>query len=158
MLKITRASAAGIACAALMTAQLAVPALADYKQGYAVRTQETSKVKSFFVNHPKIKSMAVGSAAGTAAGAATGLIAGRGVVRGAAVGAGTGAGVGLVRSSRTLAAHPVVKDTLTGSVAGLGLGYAASRGHKTALKSAAVGTAIGLGAGFLRNELKKKPL
>ncbi len=158
MLKLTRANVAGMSCAAMMTVQLAVPALAEYKQAYCAKTRETSKVKSFFVNHPKIKSMAIGSAAGTAAGAATGLIAGRGVVRGAAIGAGTGAGVGLVRSSRTLAAHPVVKDTLTGSVTGLGLGYAASRGNKTAFKSAAVGTAVGLGAGFLRNELKKRPM
>ncbi|HEY9784506.1 MAG TPA: YMGG-like glycine zipper-containing protein, partial [Candidatus Obscuribacterales bacterium] len=95
---------------------------------YAAGTQSTG-VKGFFERHPKVKSATVGAGVGAAAGAVTGLLSGKGTLRGAAIGAGTGAGVGLVRSSNTLARHPVIKDTATGTLVGAGLGLAASKGH-----------------------------
>lgn len=108
----------------------------------------------YFAAHPKVKAATVGAGVGAGAGALTGLITHRGVMRGAVVGAGTGAGVGLVRSSRTMNRHPIVKDVATGTLVAGGLGLAASRRHSTALKTAGVGAAIGLGAGLLQNKLK----
>lgn len=107
--------------------------------------------RTYFQKHPKVKSAVVGAGVGAGVGAATGLIARRGVLRGAAIGAGTGAGVGLVRSSNTMKRHPIVKNTATGALAGLGLGAAAGRRGSTKWKSAGVGTAIGLGYGLFRH-------
>lgn len=129
----------------------ALPAEAQYYG--SVRRQQTG-VKGFFNRHPKVKAATIGAGVGTAAGAATGLISGRGVVRGGLIGAGAGAGVGLIRSSRMLRRHPIVKDTATGTVAGLGLGLAASRGRNAGLKGAAAGAAIGLGLGALRQAVR----
>ncbi|MBY0357815.1 MAG: glycine zipper family protein [Candidatus Obscuribacterales bacterium] len=110
--------------------------------------------RTFFQRHPKVKAATVGAGVGTAAGAVTGLISGRGVVRGAAIGAGTGAGVGLVRSSNTMKRHPIVKNVTTGTLVGLGVGAAASRGHRRALQGAGIGAAVGLGASLLKGDLR----
>lgn len=109
--------------------------------------------RSYWQRHPKVKAVAIGAGVGTAAGAVTGMIAGKGVLRGAAIGAGTGAGVGLVRSSRTMKRHPIIMDTATGTLAGLGLGAAASRRGKRIGQATGVGAAVGLAAGLLRNGL-----
>lgn len=101
--------------------------------------------RTYFQKHPKVKSAVIGAGVGAGAGAVTGLISRRGILRGGAIGAGTGAGIGLIRSSQTMRRHPIVKNTTTGAVAGLGLGAAASRRGGTIVKSTAVGTAIGLG-------------
>jgi hypothetical protein len=119
----------------------------------AVRTPEH---RTYFQQHPKVRATLIGAGVGTAAGAVTGLVTHKGVVRGAAIGAGAGAGVGLIRSSDTLKKHPIVKDMATGAVTGLGLGMASSRhllGGKVG-KLTAVGAAVGLGVGVLRDKLK----
>jgi hypothetical protein len=73
-------------------------------------------------------------------------------VRGAAIGAGTGAGVGVVRTSKTMKRHPIIRDTATGALAGVGIGWAAGGSHGvTAGKGAAVGALGGLGWGLLKN-------
>lgn len=144
-------SMVGLLAVAAVTSQLALPADAQYR-GYVYK--KPNKVKTFFNNHPKVKSATIGAGIGTAAGAATGLIAGKSVAKGALIGAGTGAGVGLIRSSRTLSRHPIIKDTATGSAVGLGLGLAASRGHHSGLKGAAVGAGVGLGLGALKQALR----
>lgn len=141
----------GLLTVAAIGSQMVVPAEAQYYRGYVSRP---SKAKTFFQAHPKVKAATIGAGVGTAAGAATGLIAGRSVVKGALIGAGTGAGVGLIRSSRTLRRHPIIKDTATGSAVGLGLGLAASRGHHSGLKGAAVGAGVGLGLGALKQVLR----
>lgn len=112
---------------------------------YVVRDRRT-----YFQRHPKVKSAVVGAGVGAGAGAVTGLVTGRGVLRGAAIGAGTGAGVGLVRSSRTMRRHPLMRDMATGGLVGFGFGAAGSRRGRTMVKSAAVGTAIGGGYHFLK--------
>jgi hypothetical protein len=151
-MSLTKVAVTGLVAIATMGTQLCLPADAQYS-GYVGRTR-TNSVKRFFNNHPKVKAATIGAGVGTAAGAATGLISGRGVGRGALVGAGTGAGVGLIRSSRMLRRHPIVKDTATGTAVGLGLGLAAGRGRNSALKGAAVGTGVGLGLGALRQALR----
>ncbi len=108
--------------------------------------------RTFWQKHPKVKAATIGAGVGAGAGAVTGLISGRGIVRGAAIGAGTGAGVGLVRSSNTMKRHPIVRDIATGGLVGLGIGGAASR-HRGWVKGAAVGSAVGLGWGLLKNGL-----
>ncbi len=107
----------------------------------------------YFADHPKVKATTVGAGIGTAAGAVTGLVTGRGVLRGAAVGAGTGAGVGLVRSSHVMHRHPIVKDIATGSLVGMGLGYAGGRHHGTTAKATAIGAAAGLATGLWKHGL-----
>lgn len=108
----------------------------------------------YFQDHPKVRAVTMGAGVGAAAGAVTGLVANRGIMRGALIGAGTGAGVGLIRSSHIMHRHPIVNDTLTGSAVGLGLGWAAGgHGRNWAGKGLAVGSALGLGAGLLRNGL-----
>ncbi len=120
----------------------------------AVRTVYVRDRRTFFQRHPKVKAAAIGAGVGAAGGAVTGLISGRGVVRGAAIGAGAGAGVGLVRSSRTLKRHPIIRDTATGALVGLGIGGAASRRGKRMGQGMAVGAAVGLGYGLLKNGLR----
>jgi len=107
--------------------------------------------RTFFQRHPMVKSASVGAGVGAGAGALTGLVTGRGVVRGALIGGGAGAGVGVVRSSQIMKRHPIVRDVATGSLVGLGLGAAASRGHRLPLQATGVGAAIGLGAGLFKN-------
>ena len=107
--------------------------------------------RTYFQRHPKVKAVSIGAGVGAGAGALTGLVAGSGVVRGAAIGAGSGAGVGLVRSSRTMKRHPIIRDTATGTIAGLGLGAASSRGSRRALQGAGVGAAVGLGVGLFKH-------
>ena len=134
------------------------PALADTTlQGSTSKSkyQQTTGLKGYFQRHPKVKSATVGAGVGAGVGAVTGLISGKGTMRGAAIGAGTGVGGGLVRSSKTLDSHPVVKDTATGTLLGAGLGLAASRGHGKGKKIAAataVGAALGLGTGLLKDK------
>lgn len=125
--------------------QVTVPPRTVYRTVY-VRDNRT-----YFQRHPKVKSAVVGAGVGTAAGALTGLVTGRGVLRGAAIGAGTGAGIGLVRSSRTMKRHPIVRDVATGALAGLGLGWAGSRRRGTIGKTTGVGAAVGLGWGLFRH-------
>jgi hypothetical protein len=119
-----------------------------------VRTVYVRDRRTYWQRHPKIKAAAIGAGVGAGAGAVTGLISGRGVLRGAAIGAGTGAGVGLVRSSRTMRRHPIMRDTATGALVGLGIGGAASRSGRRALQGTAVGAAVGLGVGLLRDGLR----
>ncbi|HEY9791655.1 MAG TPA: hypothetical protein V6D22_14725 [Candidatus Obscuribacterales bacterium] len=107
----------------------------------------------YFACHPKVRAATMGAGIGTAAGAVTGLVTGRGVLRGAVIGAGSGAGVGLVRSSRTMRRHPIVKDVATGSLVGWGLGYAGGTHHGTAGRATAVGAAAGLATGLLTHGL-----
>ncbi len=114
------------------------------------RTVYVRDNRTYWQRHPKVKSAAIGAGVGAGAGAVTGLISGRGVLRGAAIGAGTGAGVGLIRSSRTMRRHPLVRDLATGAAVGFGLGAAGSRRGSTMLKATAIGTAIGGGYHFLR--------
>ena len=137
---------------AAVASQMCTPVLAQSVYHGYVNHQPTTKMKvrSFMYRHPKVKAATIGGGVGTAAGAVAGLVSGRGIMRGALIGAGTGAGVGLIRSSRTLAYHPVVKDTATGVATGLGLGMAAGHGHHSGVKGAAVGGAVGLGLGALR--------
>lgn len=122
------------------------------KNGHGYKRQPVT-LHDYFTDHPKVKAATVGAGVGTAAGAVTGLVTGRGVLRGAAVGAGTGVGVGLVRSSHTMRRHPIVKDVATGSLVGLGLGYAGGRHHGTTARATAVGAAAGLATGLLRHGL-----
>jgi len=107
--------------------------------------------RTYFQRHPKVKAVTIGAGVGAGAGALTGLVSGAGVVRGAAIGAGSGAGVGLVRSSTTLKGHPIIRDTATGTIAGLGIGAASSRRGKRAWQGAGVGAAVGLGVGLFKN-------
>jgi hypothetical protein len=107
--------------------------------------------RTYFQRHPKVKAVTIGAGVGAGAGALTGLVSGAGVVRGAAIGAGSGAGVGLVRSSRTMKRHPIIRDTATGTLAGLGIGAASSRRGKRAWQGAGVGAAVGLGVGLFKN-------
>lgn len=117
----------------------------------AVRTVYVRDNRTFFQRHPMIKGATIGAGVGAAAGAITGAVTRRGILRGAAIGAGTGAGVGVVRTSRTMRRHPIVRDTATGALVGLGLGWAGSRRSSTKWKGAGIGAAIGLGAGLLRH-------
>jgi hypothetical protein len=107
--------------------------------------------RTFFQRHPMVKSATIGAGVGAGAGALTGLVTGRGVIRGALIGGGAGAGVGVVRSSQIMKRHPIVRDVATGSLVGLGLGAAASRGHRLPLQATAVGAAVGLGVGLFKN-------
>lgn len=107
--------------------------------------------RTFFQRHPMVKSATIGAGVGAGAGALTGLVTGRGVIRGALIGGGAGAGVGVVRSSQIMRRHPIVRDVATGSLVGLGLGAAASRGHRLPLQATAVGAAVGLGVGLFKN-------
>lgn len=116
----------------------------------AIRTVYLRDRRSFWQRHPMAKSAAIGAGVGAGVGAATGLISGRSVLRGAAIGAGAGAGVGVIRSSRTLRRHPIIRDVATGTVTGLGIGWAAGR-HHSAGKGALIGAAAGLGVGLLRH-------
>jgi hypothetical protein len=110
--------------------------------------------RTYWQKHPKVRATALGAGVGTAAGAVTGLISGRGVVRGGLIGAGTGAGVGLVRSSETMKRHPIVRDVASGTLVGLGLSAAATRGRKRLWQGTGVGAAVGLGYGLLKNGLR----
>jgi hypothetical protein len=107
--------------------------------------------RTFFQRHPMVKSATIGAGVGAGAGALTGLVTGRGVVRGALIGGGAGAGVGIVRSSQIMRRHPIMRDVATGSLVGLGLGAAASRGHRLPLQATGVGAALGLGVGLFKN-------
>lgn len=116
-----------------------------------VRTVYLRDNRTFWQRHPKVKAVTIGAGVGAGVGAVTGLIARRGVVRGAAIGAGAGAGVGLIRSSRTMRRHPIIRDVATGTLVGLGVGAAASRRGKRIAQGAGVGAAVGLGWGLLRH-------
>jgi hypothetical protein len=109
------------------------------------------KPQSFWQRHPMVKGAAIGGGIGAGAGAFTGLITGQGIIRGAAIGACTGAGVGVVRTSKVLKRHPIIRDVATGGLSGLGLGWAGSHSRGATLATTGVGSAIGLGAGLLGN-------
>ncbi len=120
-------------------------------------SKTTVKEKTYLQKHPVVKRTAIGAGVGAGAGALTGLVSGKGTVRGAAIGAATGTGVGLIKSSKTLKAHPVASKVAEGTAIGVGLGLAASRGHastRNTLAAGGIGAAVGLGAGLLRNEFK----
>jgi hypothetical protein len=127
---------------------------AGHHDNRPVTAVQTHDRRTYFQQHPKVRAALLGAGVGTAAGAVTGLITHKGVVRGAAIGAGAGAGVGLIRSSDTLKRHPIVKDLATGAVAGLGLGLASHHRLGKAGELGAVGAAVGLGVGVLRDKLK----
>jgi hypothetical protein len=150
------AKPATLAVAALAAFSMTAPSFATTYEGTVTKnkhhhTTSTYKTGTYWERHPKVKSAAVGAGVGTAAGAVTGLVTHKGIMHGAVIGAGTGAGVGLIRSSDTMKRHPIVKNTLTGTTIGAGLGMAGGRGHHPAVKSAAVGSAIGLGYGVFKD-------
>lgn len=133
------------------TRYVAPPQVRVVRPVYRTRTVYVRDNRTYFQRHPKVKAAVVGGGVGAAAGAVTGLVSGRGVLRGAAIGAGAGAGIGLIRSSRTMKRHPIIRDVATGTVAGLGLGWAASRSRRTIGKATAVGAAVGLGVGLFKH-------
>ncbi|HEY9776526.1 MAG TPA: hypothetical protein V6C81_22380 [Planktothrix sp.] len=118
---------------------------------HTTTTVRSSTQKTYWQQHPKVKSAVVGAGVGTAAGALTGLVTHKGIVRGGMIGAGTGAGVGLIRSSDTMRRHPIVKNAATGTAVGMGLGLAGGRGSHPAVKAGAVGGAVGLGYGLFKD-------
>lgn len=126
----------------------------EYVDRPVYRTVYVRDNRTFFQRHPKVKAATVGAGVGAGVGAITGLVTHRGVMRGALIGGGTGAGVGLVRSSDTFKRHPIVRNLATGSLVGLGIGGAASRGHRRALQGAGIGAAVGLGASLLNGEFR----
>ena len=136
---------------------------ADTLQGGVskTKTHHTATTQSggtYLQRHPKVKGAAIGATAGAGVGAVAGLVTGKGMMRGAAIGAGAGTGEGLLQTSKTMKAHPFVKDAAEGTLAGAALGMAVHKGHgtgKTAMKAGALGGALGLGAGFLTKELRK---
>lgn len=132
------------------------PVSADSLKGTV--KSSTASTKTYLKKHPNVKKVAVGAGVGAGAGALTGLVTGKGVLRGAAIGTAAGGGVGLIKSSKTLKQHPIAEKVAEGAVIGLGLGLAGSGGHnssKNALAAGGLGAAVGLGAGLLKNELKK---
>jgi hypothetical protein len=143
-----------VLCLSTSSATVAHP---HYQQGYVGNNRSYRRqpvtLRQYFADHPKVKATTVGAGVGAAAGAVTGLVTGRGVLRGTAVGAGTGAGVGLVRSSNVMKRHPIVKDVATGSLVGMGIGYAGGRNRGTTARATAVGAAAGLATGLLKHGL-----
>lgn len=134
----------------------AAPALADPVQGSVSKTSVNTD-KTYLQRHPVVKRTAIGAGVGAGAGALTGMVTGKGAMRGAAIGAGAGVGVGLIKSSKTLKAHPLATKMAEGTAIGLGLGMAASGGHNTtkrSLEAGGIGAALGLGAGLLQKEFK----
>jgi hypothetical protein len=107
--------------------------------------------RTYWQRHPMVKGAAIGAGVGAGAGAVTGLVTHRGVLRGAAIGAGTGAGVGVIRTSKVMKRHPIVKDVATGAATGLGLGWAGGHHHGTIAKATGVGAAVGLGVGLFKH-------
>ena len=131
---------------------VAAPSADAYYSANATRVRVQSQhSQTYWQRHPKVKAAAIGGGVGAAGGALVGGLTGHGVVRGAAIGAGTGAGVGLIRSSKTLKRHPIMRDVATGTTAGLGIGWAGGRGGSRAFKGAAIGGAVGLGVGLFKN-------
>ncbi len=131
------------------------PVLADTIQGGVTRTNISNK--TYLQRHPVVKRTAIGAGVGAGAGALTGMVTGKGALRGAAIGAATGTSVGLIKSSKTMKAHPTATKVAEGAAIGLGLGLAASRGHNTgkrALTAGGIGAAVGLGAGLLSKEFQ----
>lgn len=116
-----------------------------------VRTVYVRDQRTFFQRHPMIKGATIGAGVGAAAGAITGAITRRGIMRGALIGAGTGAGIGVVRTSRTMRRHPIIRDVATGALAGMGIGWAGSRRGGTVGKAAGIGALAGLGWGLFRH-------
>lgn len=151
MKMILRGATAMLLVVGFCGAQVTEPASAAYTSYYRTRVHYAHPVRHYFATHPKVKGAAIGAGVGLGAGALTGLLTHRGVMRGALIGAGTGAGVGLIRTSRIMRAHPIVRDLATGGAVGLGLGWAGTRhGAGTGLL---VGSAVGLGLGVLRHGL-----
>jgi len=109
------------------------------------------KPQTFWQRHPMVKGAAIGGGVGAGAGALTGLVTGQGIISGAAIGACAGAGVGVVRTSKVLKRHPIIRDVATGGLSGLGLGWAGGHSRGATLATTGVGSAIGLGAGLLGN-------
>lgn len=116
-----------------------------------VRTVYVQDRRTYFDRHPMIKKATIGAGVGAGVGALTGLVTHRGVLRGAAIGAGTGATVGVIRASKIMRRHPIIRDVATGAVAGLGLGWAGSRRHGRIAQFTGVGAAIGLGVGLFKH-------
>jgi hypothetical protein len=132
-------------------------AFADTYQAGASKAHSQSKFKTYMQTHPKVRKAAIGAGVGTAAGAAVGMISGKGALRGAAIGAGTGATVGAISGSKTMKAHPYMKDMAEGTLGGAGLSLAMNKGHgkgKRVAEGAALGAVAGLGAGFLKKEFQ----
>jgi hypothetical protein len=151
MKSILRGATAILMVVGFCGAQVTEPASAAYTNYYKTRVHYAHPVHHYFAAHPKVKAAAIGAGVGLGAGALTGLLTHRGVARGALIGAGTGAGVGLIRTSRIMRAHPIVRDLATGGAIGLSLGWAGTRNGAGA--GLLVGSALGLGAGVLRHRL-----
>lgn len=114
------------------------------------KTTLSAKAASWGQRHPKLKSAAIDGGIGAAAGGATGLLTGRGALRGAAIGGGLGASLGAARKTQMAQRHPIVSDTVTGTAAGLGLGWASGKEHM-GTKGALIGGAAGLGVALWKN-------
>lgn len=109
----------------------------------------------YLQQHPMLKAGLVGAGIGGAAGGVTSLVTGHGLLHGAVIGAGTGAGIGMMRKTEFMAEHPILRNTATGGLAGLGLGLAATR-HEHGLvagTTTAIGTTVGLGYGLLKSAI-----
>lgn len=121
----------GIAAALLVSVQSFVPTSAYEScppRGYESHVRTCYSTWS--ERHPKVKSAAVDGAIGAAAGGLIGGVSHRGVLHGALVGSAAGAGIGLVRSSQTMAYHPVAKTASEVGIGALGVYLAAAHGHE----------------------------
>jgi len=154
-----RKATLAVALSLISTQSQILSLLPAQAQSYSatVSRAQPSKTKQFFRKHEVVRKATIGAGIGTAAGAVTGLVSGKGIVRGAALGAGTGATVGVINGNKTMARHPIMRDMATGTAVATGITMAATRGHGSAKKTfegAAIGAALGLGAGLFRDKLK----
>lgn len=130
---------AGTALIATVSTQVAVAPDAYSAERYYSRTH---------TSHPVVRGSVIGGALGAGLGAIGGAIAGRHRAgRGALWGLGSGAGIGAVESAHELRGHPVVRNTATGALAGLGIGGVMKRPGK----GAGIGALLGGGLGVLRS-------
>lgn len=127
------------------------PAIVQAAPRTYVRTVYVQDRRTYWQRHPMIKKATIGAGIGAGVGAVTGLVTHRGVLRGAAIGAGTGATIGVIRASRIMRRHPIIRDVATGAVAGLGLGWAGTRRHGRIGQFTGVGAALGLGVGLWKH-------
>jgi hypothetical protein len=145
---------ASTALIALAVATQVAPAAQAARHRYYYTRPSTrvmvEREPTFFERHPMLKSTVVGGALGTGIGAIGGAIAGHHRAgRGALFGLGSGAGIGAVEGSTWGHRHPIMKETATGSLLGLGVG--GTMGRHRALKGAGIGALLGGGLGLLRH-------
>lgn len=132
---------AGAAMVTLLSTQVALaPEAYSLDRYYGRHRTETRRDGSL------LKGSLIGGALGAGIGAIGGAIAGkRRAGRGALWGLGTGAGIGAVNSARELRGRPIIRNTATGALAGLGIGGTMRRPGK----GAGIGALVGAGLGAL---------